>query len=574
MTLTLAAGARAWVETSVLSDFATIDLERDGSATVAHELMMKVRGGPLRSYELPGVDTDAEMLPDGTVTRARSGRAATSPIPLLFELRDDGTLELEIDHKKGIRRGTYLFRFSYRTQLGKRDLITQDGSRVQVTWVGPRFADGIDSARVVFRVPAAQLEPRLPPVDSEQVGLGLMDDPGGVFLSNLRRAPDRDVLEIVRPHIAKGEPVVWRMQADARSFDGYAPAEPSRSIELPQQDVAGGPNPRQRALLIAIAFAIALFYGGLVVLKWVAFSRSCAVRHARARALLPLPTALRSALAGVSLSAAAGVAILLSQPTLAGALLVLSMALAAHRGPRLEPPLRGPGRWLVLDDDEAFRSRRVKLPGRWLDTGALSGFVLFAGSLAAFGYGAVHLLPSSPYHALLLALGSACLLPIFCTGRASELPADPAVHPRGLMKYLAKRLRRRGLKAVAWARIPTGSAQPDELRLLVTPRRALPGLGGIEVGLEYQHGGGGPVALPFALVRVQDASDAYTALQRHVSWMRGREAEQRVAVIRPKLPTRRLTLALVERIAERVSDHRPADQHQRRASSHRMRRAA
>ncbi len=557
----------------MLSDFVTVDLGRDGSATVAHELMLRVRGGPLRTLELGGVDTDAELLPDGTVAPARSGRTATSPIPLLFELKDDGTLELEIDHKQGIRRGTYLFRFNYRTQLGKRDLITQEGSRVQVTWVGPRFADGIDSARVVFRVPAAQLEPRLPPTDSEQVGLGLADDPGGVFLSNLRRAPDRDELEIVRPHIAKGEPVVWRITADARAFDGYAQPGPSQIVEFPQEE-SSVPSPRQRALLIAIAFAIALVYGGLVVLKWLAFSRSCAVRHARARALLPLPTALRAALAGASLSAAVGVAVFLAQPTLAGVLLVLSMALAAHRGPLSDAPLRGPGRWLVLDDADALASRRFKLPGRWLDTGAPSGFLLFATALAAFGYGAVRLLPVSPYHALLLALAAACLLPIFCTGRASELPADPATHPRPLMKYLAKRLRRRGLKAVAWARVPTGSQEPDELRLLVTPRRALPGLGGIEVGLEYQNGGGGPVALPFVLVRVQDGSDAYTALQRHVSWIRGREPEQRVAVIRPKLPTRRLTLALVERIAERITDQRPTGERQRRASSPRMRRAA
>lgn len=571
--MTLAAGARAWVETSVLSDFVTIGLQRDGSATVAHELMMKVRGGPLRSFELAGVDTDADLLPDGTVTRARSGKTATTPIPLLFQLRDDGTLELEIDHKKGIRRGTYLFRFNYRTHLGKRDLITQDGSRVQVTWVGPRFADGIDSARVVFRVPAAQLEPRLPPVDSERVGLGLADDPGGVFLSNLRRAPDRDELEIVRPHIAKGEPVVWRMQADASAFDGYASPEPSQVVELAPEE-SSAPNPRQRALLIAIAFAIALVYGVLVVLKWVAFSRSCAIRHASARALVPLPTALRAALAGASLSAAAGVAVLLEQPTLGGGLLVIAMALAAHRGPLLAPLLRGPGRWLVLDDDDALGSKRVRLPGRWLDTGAFSGFLVFATALVAFGYGAARLLPVSPYHALLLGLASACLLPIFCTGRASELPADPATAPRGLMKYLVKRLRRRGLKAVAWARIPTGSLEPDELRLLVTPPRALPGLAGIEVGLEYQQGGGGPVMLPFVLVRVQDGSDAYTVLQRHVSWMRGREPEQRVAVIRPKLPTRQMALALVVRIAERVTDPRPESGRQRRASSPRMRRAA
>ena len=146
------------------------------------------------------------------VTRARNGRGAGTPIPLLLHKREDGSLRLEIDHKKGIRRGTYLFEFRYRTNLQKRNLLSEDGARVLISWVGPRFADGIDSARVVFRLPTAKLAPRLPPVDSEQTALGLEDDPGGVFLSNLRRASDKDELEVVRPHIAKGSAAELRTQ--------------------------------------------------------------------------------------------------------------------------------------------------------------------------------------------------------------------------------------------------------------------------------------------------------------------------------------------------------------------------
>ena len=72
----------------------------------------------------------------------------------------------------------------------------------------------------------------------------------------------------------------------------------------------------------------------------------------------------------------------------------------------------------------------------------------------------------------------------------------------------------------------------------------------------------------------QQVADAYAALQRHVSWIRGREPEQRVAVIRPKLPTRRLTLALVERLADRITNRRPDAPRPRQASSPRLRRAA
>jgi hypothetical protein len=546
--LTLTAAAHGWVETRIRSNYVTIDLERDGSATVAHEILMKVRGGPLKGYELGGVDSDAAVLPDGTVARARSGSTAADPIPLLIDKREDGSVRLEIDQKQGLRSGSYLFKFRYRTDFAARNLIVPDGARVAIRWVGPRFADGIDSARVVYRLPAAKLAPRLPPVDAEQVALGLADDPGGIFLSSLRRAHDKDEFEILRPHIAKGEPVVWPVHADARAFSRFAPEPVEAEPALVEQEVAT--PPQRRALLLAGALALALLYSALVAFKWHAFSRSCAVRRARPRALVALPIALRAALAGMALSVAATVATLTSYPTLAGVALVVAMALAAQRGPRAAAPLRGPGRWRVFSDEAAFARRGPGLPGRWLDTGAVAGFLLFVALLAGFAYGALRLLPSSAYHALVLALGSASLLPIFCTGRASELPADPVTRPRPLLSYLARRLRRDGtLQAAAWGRLPVGAEDPDELRLLVMPRRPLSGVAGIEVGLEYQYGGGGPVALPYALVRVQDGSPGYQALCQHVSCVRGRSPEERVAVIRPKLPTRRMTLKLVERIA-------------------------
>jgi hypothetical protein len=546
--LTPAAAAHGWVETRIRSSSVTIDVEHNGSATVAHEILMKVRGGPLKGYEVNGVDSDAAILPDGTVAPAGSGSTAADPIPLLVDKREDGSVRLEVDQKQGLRRGSYLFKFRYRTDFAARNLIVPDGARVNIRWVGPRFADGIDSARVVYRLPTAKLEPRLPPVDSQQVALGLADDPGGIFLSTLRRAYDKDEFEILRPHVAKGEPVVWPVQVDARAFTGFAAEPVEAAAAVVDEGVAT--RPQRRALLLALALVLALLYSALVAFKAYAFSRSCALRRAHPRALIGLPTPLRAALAGSMLSVAAGVALMTPYPTLAGVALVAAMALAAHRSPRTAAPLRGPGRWRVLPDAAAFARRSPGLPGRWLDTGAVPGFLLFVALLAGFAYGALRLLPSSAYHALMLALGSASLLPVFCTGRASELPADPVTRPRSLLSYLARRLRRGGeLQAAAWGRVPVGAEDPDELRLLVMPRRPLPGLAGIEVGLEYQYGGGGPVALPYALVRVQDGSPGYQVLCKHVSCVRGRSPEERVAVIRPKLPTRRMTLKLVQRLA-------------------------
>lgn len=553
---TLAGRAQAWVESAVESDVATIDLARDGRATVEHQILVKVRGGPFMGFELPGADADAEVLPDATVSPADAGAAAGTPIPLLVDKKDDGTLRIEIDAPKGVRSGSYLFKFRYATNFAARDLLRPVGTQVLVRWTGPRFDDGIDSARVVFRVPPAATPPHVPDGD---VGGEPLD---GVFIGNLRRAADKDELEVVRPHIAKGEPVLWRIETDTRAFDAFAPPVPVPALAPPPSDTPL--RARARAVAVGIGLGILLVYAMLVLLKWRATAEACKARGGSPRALVPLPVAPRAALSGSALAGAVAVAALTDLPTLAGSLLILAIALAAQLPPRSKAPLRAPGQWLPLSDEEAFARSKVTAPGRWLDAGSLRGFLVFVILLGGFGAGSVHLLARSPYHAFLLALASSCLLPVFCTGRASELPADPVEEPRALLAWMAKKLRTSPtLRAVPWARIPDGSPDPDELRLLVMPRRALPGLTAIEIGVEYHHGIGGPIALPCVLVRAVDGSATYRALPRSVVWSRGRKPDERVAVIRPKLPTRRMCLALVRRLAGLLS----ADAQPRRSSS-------
>jgi len=228
---------------------------------------------------------------------------------------------------------------------------------------------------------------------------------------------------------------------------------------------------------------------------------------------------------------------------------------AAHLTPVPLPAPRRPGRWLPLADEDAFEVSEPKVPGRVFDAGTLVGFPLFALSLGLFAGGAVWVFPRSPYHALLLALGSVCLLPLFCTGRSGELPPDPARRPAKLLSWLASRLREdASLKVVAWARLPDGGQDPDELRLLVMPRRPQSGLTAIEFGLEYQPGLGGPVVLPWVMVRAAEGSPAHRALPRNVAWTRGRRQEERAAVLRPKLPTRALCLSLVRSVARSLVD--------------------
>lgn len=551
--LTYAPVCPAWVETATQSDFVTIDLSRDGSAMVAHDILLQVRGGPLRGFALEGIDPDAELLSDATVAEASTGIKAQSPLPLLVNKSDDGSLRLEVDHKRGLRRGTYLFRFRYRTNMLERSLIQLDGSRAQVNWVGPRFADGLDSVKVVFRVPPAPNPPRLPE-DRDTVAPGAEDQPWGIFLSTLRRAGDKDELEVVRPHVAKGEPVVWRIETDSRAFSVFAPPELAPLALPPPEPTL---STRDRVRLGACTLGVAFLYGLLVTLKSQALRRACSARRAKARPLVPWSAPLRGALSGGLLVGAASVALWSTYPTLGGALFLGSMLLAAHVSPGISPPLRGPGKWLPLSDEEAFNEAKERLPGQWLDATTGVGFLVFALALAAFVVAACAQFAHSPYHALLIALGSACLVPVFCTGRCTELPLDPATQPRRLLQRLKRKLERLDrVKVVAWARIPKGEARPDELRLLVLPRPSVGGLSGIEVAMEYQSGGGGPLGLPCVLVRALDRSPAHRKLEHLVQWTRGRHAEEVVAVLRPKLPTFGLTYALVERVAALLIDER------------------
>src|SRR5690606_29226892 len=150
--------------------------------------------------------------------------------------------------------------------------------------------------------------------------------------------------------------------------------------------------------------AIALLYAALVALKWSLSRKQAAGRRIQVRALVPLPWALRAALAGASLAGALLAAVAANYPTLMGVLLVASMAFAAQLPPLTHAPLRGPGRWLRLTEAQAFQVKPVASPGRLLDSGSLPGFALFCVCLVAFGGAAALLFPSQPYHASVVAL--------------------------------------------------------------------------------------------------------------------------------------------------------------------------
>lgn len=555
------ADARGWVEKTVTSDSVTIDVERDGTAVVAHEIMFGIRGGPLPELSVGPIDADAEVQEDATATLARSGTAAGFPIPLGAAV--DGTrLALKVQVGKGLRSGTYLVRFRYKTNLWNGEKIQSTESGTVVAWSGPSFADGIDSARVVFRFPESARPPRAPSQSSDASNIA--DDSNGVFLSYVRRGVAKDEFEVVRPHLAKGEIVSWRALVDPSTFDPVekpATTEPQaaplpRMVTPPRAPVAGRRVWTWLALgLLSVAYGVV----GALKSRWT--QRAGEERRAVQKPLVPLPLAIRSTLASVALFGAGAAVLETFSPIGATVCLVIALSLGTHLPPRMSPPLRGPGEWIdigadALPDDAQGR----KLQGRILDVSTPLGFVVFAIGLGAFVAASIATLRFSPYYGVAIALCSSILFPIFCTGRPSELPASLAALPSELIDWLLSELGKDpDLVLGAVGRVPRGATAPDELRLRVMPKKALPGLRAIEVGIDLHQGPLGVFPLPFVIVRTLDGSSAADALPKGVYVTRGRGVDERVAVLRPKVPTERMVARLVRTLAQRFALNPPSD---------------
>jgi len=570
--LALPRPAWAWVEVHVAGDEARLSVERGGAALVEHKVTLKINGGPLRALDIRGVDPDAVPEPDGYVVphkdAQRRSLASASPVALELLPRekpgDDGhepppVLRVRFDGK-GLARGIYVLQFRYRTELGKRGLIREDGALSRLTWTGPTWDDGLDAARLTVELPAAPTEPRADASESVAEGDAIAPP---MTLATVRRGRDRDELELVRPYAPKGEALRWVVLADARAFRPAEP-EPKAAPALPVRALAAAAEwspERQRTLYLVGGAALFALFSALTALKFREVERACRAAGVTPRPLVPMPLPVRAALAGLLLVAGVALELLLKTGTAGAALVAGAAALAAHRTPRWTrgTALRGPGRWLPVAEGEAFRAP-PRARGVYLDVSTRAGKGIFALFVAALGAGvyAVHL--RSPYHALLVALDVAALLAIFGTGRLAELPPDPAAAPVAFLRDVARRVKQ-GLKGtearvVGRIRLPEGCPDADELRLGLVPRAALPGFVGIEVGVVHAPGAGGAIALPEVLLRVTAGSPCEQAVERmarSARSARGRRPDERVLVFTPRLPTARMTAAIAAALGRAVA---------------------
>jgi hypothetical protein len=566
--------AYAWQEAHEVGDDVAIHVESDGVATVQHHFRWHVVHGPLRSIDIVGFEVPATAVDPSVEVTGDDGRTLTAragPIEDRRETKrdeardpawDERTVHVEVDEPKAFMRGTFTFQVHYRVDWVASHALAVDGPAWRLTWSGPLAADGFDSARVTFELPAAPEEPRAILAET-----GALDDSA---VASLRRDPTRDTLELLRPHVAKGEPVTWALRLDPRALRSVVDPRlrPPARAKLPEE-----PNRIVGASLAAALLALALAFGLLVLHKTRAFAARCAEYGGHVRGLIPLPPWARALLGGLALAAGVGLQALdPGDGSAAGAALVALAALAAavRPGPMTRPP-RGPGRWLVLRPDDAF----ARSPGaaHWLDLDTAAGRACAVA--AATGLAALVAATALASHAAdprlpwLVAMDAVAFAPLLLTGRGAALPPDGA---RAHAPWLARVFRRLRLDATLrvapWLRSVAatapvaGDAPPvggDELRLLVLPRAATPGLVGIEVGLAWNPTLVGWAANPEVLVRVLERSPAAARFGVAAPMVRttfGRHADERVATLRPRASDARGTTSLIRHLAEALRDRR------------------
>lgn len=549
--------ARAWLEVTVLSDDLRLQLERSGAALVEHALTLRIRGSAMRAFSLQGTDVDAAIEGEVSVTPVRDGAPPAGEVaaPVVAVVLPEGAIRLEIDDKAGLAKGTYLVRLRYRTDLLKSGALEREGASVRLRWLGPKLPNGLDAAKLTIALPASA-----GPKGGDRPALGLETDDAvagsGAFLTTTRRVADHDEIELVRPHVSRGDQVAWTVKLDPRALgavnDPRLRPPPSASV----QAVVQHPS-RERQVFVAVAAGLCVLFTALTAIKGRQVELHARAAHVVARPVARLPIHVRAFLVGPLVAIGVGLQLLTDPPAWGTVVLLVAMALMAHRTPLARPVARAPGRWLPISEADAWRPAPAPRDA-WLDVSTRAGKLGLALAALVVGVAWYFTNEASPYHAALLAIDATLLVPLFFTGRAGDLPPSLAKGPIDTLRKAARALRRaKGLRVVPWARFAQGATDHDELRLLVMPRTPARGLNGIEIGCAFLVGEGGAIVCPEILVRVVEDSDAAArakALAPYGRWVRGRRVGELVLSVEPRLGGWRLAASLAHAFATALTD--------------------
>lgn len=544
------AEARGWEEIHQTSDDVRIAVGADGVAMVQHHLRYRVVAGRFKAFDFAGLDPRAELVSESVVLPEKGGEIAAQAIA---NPKTAGAVRITFDEPRGLGKGVYVTDVKYRLDLVAAKMLVRDGAMWRLAWTAPASPEGHDGARVVFELPSAPTEPRLASPEQAQT-----------TLATLRREPEKDELELVRAHVPRGEAVVWSARVDPKAFPRVVSPElrPAASASA-----AAVPVPNHVPVVL-LACALAILAGALAATlraKQAIVLRACEAASVRTRPLLPIRAGLAPFAYGGAVTGA--LALLLWGTPLHGALLVvLAMALAAHRAPAAVGKPRGPGRWQpIADEDVLVARRRERAEGDALDIGSRAGQLTALGLVAILALLAFVLRTRVAGIAVAVPLVAAALVPLFTTGTRAQLPRAPAelaVRVLGPTRdVLARLVDLAHVEVGCVARFRDGTSSYDEVRLACAPTDRIPGLRTIELALATLEPGA-PAALPEVLVRFDDGSEAASKIAQLAPGIRvvpGRAPEEKVLRLAPRAPTPSGAARLLARLAADLEGKRATD---------------
>jgi hypothetical protein len=245
-----------------------------------------------------------------------------------------------------------------------------------------------------------------------------------------------------------------------------------------------------------------------------------------------------------------GLLVLLQRPGLSALCAALCLAVTTHLLPVRRVRARGPGRWEAI----AEGAIQEKVPGgqQWFEIGSPRGLALL--SLLMFGVllAAFRLLPIDNYLSMMVIVYGLLFLPLFLTGRRADLPRQPKEQVLPYFEKLRRALDPSLADLQLWGRFPTGevlSSAVDEARIRILPGRVPKGLRALEIAFDE---GPGSFVMPCVVVRVLEGSDAQARLPSDIPWRRGRDADERVALLRPTTPTLGQLIRLVRSLVQNL----------------------
>ncbi len=543
------AGAE-YQEAHTLSDDVRIKVGADGVASIIRQVRYGVVAGRYKSFDIGGIEPQAILASETTVL-VDGGRELVAHVARHPKLPD--VVRLSFDEPKGVGRGTYAFALSYAVDLVAAKALERDGASWKLSYAMLPTNEGRDAARVVLDLPAAQAAPSLA-------------DPDGASttLATLRRRGDRDELELVRAHVARGEAVTWSAHVDPQAFPGVTDPElRAEAPAAPQADPSRALSSVGAAVaLCVVAVAAMLAYRS----KRRVVARACAARGVVPRPLVPLRPEVGSVVYG-GLVAAATASLLWANPTVGALLVSAAIVVATHLLPRTVQGPRGPGRWRPISSASLSApppDADVRDP---FDLRRLLG--VRTALLLVFGVAALAFLASRRWSGAFVALplAASAAVPLFVTGTRSSLPWTPGELAERFLKPVGRAVRARAgrtaVRAALSARFREGASSFDEVRLVSAPEASIPGLRGVELALAPSPAPAERAAPTYELlVRFDDASEAAAKIARLAPGrpiVVGRHSEERVLRLVARGRSTGAATRLVLRVLRELEDRRAVD---------------